>query len=170
VQGLLYQWGVQRWFAAAFPLLMGLLLVEVPGYCADTLHPSHRPLRETYWTLLPFTAVIQDQGRSSRFDGRFSTVIVTPGYGFETCAYVRQRRMEMCESLDYHGLRRELRAEAGWWPLLAARGATMFYADETVTGDPEIRRSLLDAEAAGWEVLMRQRTERGERMLLRRRL
>ncbi len=45
----------------------------------------------------------------------------------------------------------------------------MFYANEAVTGDPEMRPALAAAPAAGWDVLMRQATERGERLLLRRR-
>jgi hypothetical protein len=160
LQALLHRWGVQRWLAAAFPLVVAVLLVAVPGYYADAPLPPPRPVREMYRTLLPFKVAIQAPG----------TVIVTPGYGFEACAYLRDRPMHMCRSLDYYSLRREAQAAGGWWPLLAARGATMFYATEAVTGEPEMQQALAGAAAAGWEVLMRQRTERGERMLLRRRV
>jgi hypothetical protein len=45
----------------------------------------------------------------------------------------------------------------------------MFYANEAMMADPVVQRSLAGAEAAGWEVLMRRQTGRGERVLLRRR-
>jgi hypothetical protein len=160
LHALLHRWGVQRWLVAAFPLVMGLVLVAVPAYYADALMPAPRPVREMYRTLLPHTAAIQAPG----------TVIVTPGFGFEVCAYLRDRPLHMCRSLDYYSLRREVQVPAGWWSVLAAHGATMFYASEAVTAEPGMQQTLAGAEAAGWEVLMRQRTERGERMLLRRRV
>jgi hypothetical protein len=158
VQALLHGARTRRWLATAFPLLVVGLLLVVPGYYAGAPRPPARPLRELYRTLLPYRAAIQTHG----------TVFVTPGYGFEICAYLRVDPMYMCQSLDYYRLRREMEAGAAWWSLLAARGATMFYADEAVTGDARMQRALAEAPAAGWEVLMRSHTAQGERVLLRR--
>jgi hypothetical protein len=76
----------------------------------------------------------------------------------------------MCRSLDYYSLRREVQVPAGRWSVLVAHGVTMLYASEAVTAEPGMQQTLAGPAAAGWEVLMRQRTERGERMRLRRRV
>jgi hypothetical protein len=108
--------------------------------------------------LAPVRAMIQKRG----------TLIVTPGYGSELCAYLRNGTARPCRSLDYYELRGLAPASSAWWRLLDARGATLFYANEAVTGEPAMRAVLADAEAAGWEVVMRQATGRDERLLLRR--
>ena len=169
---LLRRWNLGGTFVATFPFLAVLLIAVVPSYYSRAKTPPHRPLLEAYRTLAPFRAMIQAPG----------TILVTPGYGFELCAYLSgdiflpARLLEMmglnlkprCQPLDYYALRREPGAPGTWWPLLAARGATMFYANEAVTGDPEMWPALASAQAAGWEVIMRQ-TGRDDRVLLRRR-
>ena len=120
---------------------MLLLLTFVPGYYVDASRPPERPLRELYRALVPFRAAIEAPG----------TVIVTPGYGSELCGYLRDRPRHMCRSLDYYWLRAEAKTPGSLLAVLAAHGANMFYADENVTGEPEVRQGVAGAEAAGWE-------------------
>jgi hypothetical protein len=167
---LLRRWNLGGKFVATFPFLAVLLIVIVPSYYSTVKPPPPRPLLEAYRTLAPFRAMIQAPG----------TILVTPGYGSELCAYLsgstaaparhleRPNLKPRCQPLDYYALRRELGAPGTWWALLAARGATMFYANEAVTGDPEMRVALAGAHAAGWQVIMRQ-TGRPARVLFRRR-
>jgi hypothetical protein len=158
LQAVVRRWRFEKPLASAFPLVMLLVLVAVPSYYAGADRPDQRPLRQLYRALAPYQGLIAAR----------DVVIVTPGYGFELCAYLHSRRDETCKSLNYYELRAEARTSASWWMLLDARGATMFYANEAVTGDPEMRAALAGAEAAGWEVMMRRTTGHGERLLLRK--
>jgi hypothetical protein len=158
LQAVARRWRFEALLAWAFPLVILLLLVAVPSYYAGTGGPGQRPLRQLYRALAPYQGLIATP----------DVVIVTPGYGFELCAYLHSRRDETCRSLNYYDLRAQARTSASWWALLDARGATMFYADEAVTADPEIRGALSGAEAAGWEVVMQKTTGHGERLLFRK--
>jgi hypothetical protein len=149
------------------------LAAAVPSYYARRGGPPDRPVLHAYRTLAPFQATIQAPG----------TVLVASRYGFELCAYLsggareavyavikgRNVGTNVCQPLDYDALRGETSTPTEWWGLLGRRGATMFYANEAVTADPVMHAALAEAEAAGWEILMHESTERGEQLLLRRR-
>jgi hypothetical protein len=51
-------------------------------------------------------------------------MIVTPGYGFELCAYRHLRENDMCQALNDSELRAKARTPAAWWELLDTPGAT----------------------------------------------
>jgi hypothetical protein len=145
--------------ARAFPVLMVLLLVAVPSYYPDRSHRGPRPLRELYRALAPYQDMLSARG----------VTVATPGYGNELCNYLALDDARRCQALNYYELRREVSDAAGFWVLLDARAATMLYVNEAMAKDPLTRAALANAGAAGWEVVMRKATPRGERLLLRRR-
>jgi len=159
LQAIIRRLGVETRMAQAFPLAILLLLIAVPSYYPDKTHRGPRPLRQAYHDLAPFQGLLAAR----------DVMIVTPGYTFELCAYLSRPGGQRCEALSYYELRDKATAAGGWWSLLDARGATMLYVNEGMQADPSMRAALADAEAAGWEVVMRKTTSKGERLLLRRR-
>ena len=145
--------------ARAFPVLMVLLLVAVPSYYPDRSHRGPRPLRELYRALAPYQDLLSARG----------VTLVTLGYGDDLCNYLSLDQTRRCQALHFYELRREVSDADGLWVLLNARGATALYVNEAMAADPLTRAALANAGAAGWEVVMRKATPRGERLLLWRR-
>jgi hypothetical protein len=151
---LFRRWAPARaaWTLAAVVVAATIL---VPGtYRSGEAAP--RPLLAAYRRLKPYRERIQVPGR----------VLVTPGYGFEICAYLVTDPPRRCDARDYYRLREGRSAGQTWPDVLAASGANMVYADEVAMADRAFSAFVANADRWGWSVVGKERSRRARWVLL----
>lgn len=143
-------------FHTLFPIVVILLLAVVPSYYYYVPSRSTHSLLEFYRTLTPFHEWIQQP----------SAGLVTSGWTSELCNYIG--RSTNCRPLNYSRIRQQVTVNSPLQEVLHRSGASVFFADSIMLGDPVVRRFVADAPSYGWRVVaMRHDSQRDWDLLVK---
>jgi hypothetical protein len=122
---------------ASFALVLTVVLcVVLPSH----YHSGPRPLHDAIERLQVVRGVLQQR----------SSVLITSGYNYETCAYLAADFNRLCNSPALAAVKARLSAGQSLRKALAEENATVLYADSSLHSDPAFAKLLASPASMGW--------------------
>lgn len=136
---LLRRFRANRYVASLALVLTAVLCIVLPSH----YHSGPRPLHDAIERLQVVRGVLQQR----------SSVLITSGYNYETCAYLAADFNRFCSSPALAALKAKLSAGQSLRKVLAEENATVLYADSSLHSDPSFSKLLASPASMGWRQL-----------------